>query len=88
MFPEEPERGQDYQDCLRLAKCFGYEVQEGMPEGSGYWALEPRCVLGLWYRKDASETWQCLRCTGSYAFDSLIREAFIRELRSLPESLH
>ena len=53
-----------------------------MPEGDDYWALEPRCVLRPWYRRVGDESWSCLGCIGSYAFDSQIREAFMQTFRA------
>lgn len=68
-------------EAAAVARHFGYEVRVGMPTEGDYWALEPRCVIGQWYRKPG-EKWSCLDCSGgSYAFDSSIREEWLRLFR-------
>jgi hypothetical protein len=65
-----------------VARHFGHEVRYGIPHEGGYWALEPRCVIALWSRKPG-EKWSCLRCYGgSYAFDSQIRDEWMREFKA------
>lgn len=79
MFPDEPQR--DVEAC-RVARHFGCEVMQGIPEGDGYWALEPRCVVGPWYRRPGAERWECLRCYGISAFSTQIEEEFLARLRA------
>lgn len=72
-------------EAKAIAEHFGYEVSQGMPEGDGYWTLEPRCVIGQWYRKPG-EKWSCLDCAGgSYAFDSDIRLEWLMQFHAKSE---
>lgn len=75
------ETGRD-DEAEAVAKHFGYEVRNGIPEGGHYWALEPRCVLGLWYRRAGEENWSCLRCMGVYAFESQMRDDWMRRFKA------
>jgi len=69
------------EDDVMVAAHFGCEIREGIPEGEGYWALEPLCVLGHWYRHPGETRWECLRCATMWAFTSRIVEEFVKKLR-------
>lgn len=74
------------EEAAAVARHFGYEVRLGMPQEGGYWSLEPRCVIGQWYRKPG-EKWTCMDCYGgTYVFDSDIREEWLARFRELTPS--
>jgi hypothetical protein len=81
LYPDEPSTDDD---ALRAARHFGWEVREGIPEGDGFWALEPRCVLRHWARAPGDEKWVCLGCYGTSPFERRILEEFFAALKRDP----
>jgi hypothetical protein len=63
----------------KLAFHFGYQVRRTIPAEEGYYSLSSHCVDGLWYRERTDQPWSCLSCASSYAFDSKIREDWLRQ---------
>lgn len=71
----------DTRDALLLAKRFGDEISERMPDEPGVWALDKECVFAPWVRRKGETRWACLRCYGTSCWDSAIRETFMAALR-------